>query len=1449
MKKFLFTFALLLSAYFGYSQKGISYQAVILDPQIISIPGQEITGQPLVNGDVWVKFGIYTGPSLQFEEVQKTKTDNYGLVNLLIGSVSSASFNSLVWDNTQKSLQVFVSFNQGASYTKVSDQKLTYNPYALYAETAGKLGGTLVIAAGGTGATTIADAKKNLELDQVNNTSDALKPISAATQAALNLKVNSADITSGLGAKVDKVAGKELSTNDYTTAEKTKLAAITGTNTGDQDLSSFATTADVTNGLALKADSKDVNSALGLKANRTDVTSGLGTKVDKVVGKDLSTNDYTTAEKTKLAAIAGTNTGDQDLSSFATTADVTNGLALKADLASPTFTGTVSGIDKTMVGLSNADNTSDANKPVSTATQTALDLKLNRTANAATATKLATSRNINGVAFDGSSDITVTADAGTLTGTTLSSNVVNSSLTSVGTLASGSIPYSLLSGTVPTWNQNTTGNAATATNLATARNINGVSFDGSADITVSADAGTLSGTVSVVNGGTGQTTIAGIQSALGLASNSVAIGNTAGQTNQGSSSIAIGAGAGEQSQGYQSIAIGYVAGSSNQGDNSVAIGPNAAQGGQGANSVALGYAANSGGSYSTALGGFSTAPYNNSTAIGYQASATADNTIQLGADGVTVSGSTAITNVRTSGTITAGAITYPNKDGSSGQILTTDGSGNISFSSIPTLNQNTTGNAATVTTNANLTGVVTSVGNATSIADGAIKNAMLANSAVTNLSGTNTGDNAVNSLYSGLVTNATHTGDVTGSTTLTIADNAVTTSKMIDGAVTDAKIATVSGSKVSGNIAGNAATATQLATSRTINGVAFDGSSDITVTADAGTLTGTTLSSNVVNSSLTRVGTLTNLTVTNDLTSNTLRIGMGAGSVASNTALGGNTLSLNTTGSGNSAVGKNALRSNTTGIDNSALGLLSLNLNQTGSYNTSIGTRSMFNNLYSNNNTSIGWNAATFTGYGASDATSGGNNNTSLGYRALYSNTLGNDNTAVGYNALQTNGTGAQNTTLGSGADVATNSLTNASAIGYGATVSESNSIQLGNKYVTNVKTSGTITAGAVTYPNIDGSVGKVLTANGNGLPTWQTAFSYTLPTSSNATLGAVKVGSGLAIDGSGILSVSTLNQNTTGNAATATIAGNITATSNTTLTSLSNLNTVGTITSGTWSGTTIAVNNGGTGTSNGSITGTGALTFAAGGTNKNVSILPSGTGSVGIGTNSPQSTAALEVSSTKQGFLPPRMTQEQRDAISSPAQGLMLYCTDCGTNGEPEYYNGIAWVNLVGGAAKTPPPTLGKSYQGGIIFYILKSGDLGYDATTPHGLIAATEDQSKGDVKWDQFVYHEIAGIKDGIGYGSANTTKIINDIGSSTLYAAGLARAYRGGGYSDWYVPSQDELNQLYINRNYFTGTASFGVYQYWSSSQFANWAAFVQDLNVGWTQGRNRGDLAGLRAIRSF
>jgi len=64
----------------------------------------------------------------------------------------------------------------------------------------------------------------------------------------------------------------------------------------------------------------------------------------------------------------------------------------------------------------------------------------------------------------------------------------------------------------------------------------------------------------------------------------------------------------------------------------------------------------------------------------------------------------------------------------------------------------------------------------------------------------------------------------------------------------------------------------------------------------------------------------------------------------------------------------------------------------------------------------------------------------------------------------------------------------------------------------------------------------------------------------------------------------------------------------------------------------------------------------------------------VGIGTNTPSSSAKLEVASTNSGFLPPRMTYAQRNAIMNPAAGLIVWCTDCGSTGELSIFNGTEW-------------------------------------------------------------------------------------------------------------------------------------------------------------------------------
>lgn len=84
----------------------------------------------------------------------------------------------------------------------------------------------------------------------------------------------------------------------------------------------------------------------------------------------------------------------------------------------------------------------------------------------------------------------------------------------------------------------------------------------------------------------------------------------------------------------------------------------------------------------------------------------------------------------------------------------------------------------------------------------------------------------------------------------------------VDGTITAGRIQ----GPVTGNVTGNATTATTLATARTINGVSFNGSSNITVTAAAETLTGTALNTTVSDSNLSTVGTLNELEVSGDIT-------------------------------------------------------------------------------------------------------------------------------------------------------------------------------------------------------------------------------------------------------------------------------------------------------------------------------------------------------------------------------------------------------------------------------------------------------------------------------------------------------------------------------------------------------------------------------------------------------
>ena len=73
----------------------------------------------------------------------------------------------------------------------------------------------------------------------------------------------------------------------------------------------------------------------------------------------------------------------------------------------------------------------------------------------------------------------------------------------------------------------------------------------------------------------------------------------------------------------------------------------------------------------------------------------------------------------------------------------------------------------------------------------------------------------------------------------------------------------------------------------------------------------------------------------------------------------------------------------------------------------------------------------------------------------------------------------------------------------------------------------------------------------------------------------------------------------------------------------------------------------------------------------------------VGIGTNTPDSSALLELNSNSKGFLPPRLTIYQRNSIQNPAIGLVIFCSDCD---ELEIYNGTIWKSIVGNAGCVTP-------------------------------------------------------------------------------------------------------------------------------------------------------------------
>lgn len=265
--------------------------------------------------------------------------------------------------------------------------------------------------------------KANIGLGNVDNTSDANKPISTATQTALDGKVSKSGDTM-TGTLVAPIVQTGKAEANYFQTRKmrgegtasTYYHAIDFGYAGHNQVDFYEygglwnfyknTTSDGSGKTLVGKISANgwegnvVGDVAGTASNATADGSGnnivntyatktaLDNKVDKVTGKGLSANDFTDALLTKLNGIESG-------------AQVNTITGVKGNAESSYRTGNVN-LTKANIGLGNVDNTSDANKPISTATQSALDGKVNTT-------DIATTSNLGLVKPDGTS-ITIDAD-------------------------------------------------------------------------------------------------------------------------------------------------------------------------------------------------------------------------------------------------------------------------------------------------------------------------------------------------------------------------------------------------------------------------------------------------------------------------------------------------------------------------------------------------------------------------------------------------------------------------------------------------------------------------------------------------------------------------------------------------------------------------------------------------------------------------------------------------------------------------------------------------------------------------------------------------------------------------------------------------------------------------------------------------------------------------------
>ncbi len=185
--------------------------------------------------------------------------------------------------------------------------------------------------------------------------------------------------------------------------------------------------------------------------------------------------------------------------------------------------------------------------------------------------------------------------------------------------------------------------------------------------------------------------------------------------------------------------------------------------------------------------------------------------------------------------------------------------------------------------------------------------------------------------------------------------------------------------------------------------------------------------------------------------------------------------------------------------------------------------------------------------------------------------------------------------------------------------------------------------------------------------------------------------------------------------------------------------------------------------------------------------------------------------------------------ALTLPAGDTIYFVRAYATNS-----NGTAYGNRVSFFSNPEQPFYpGQSYGGGILFYI--------DYTGKHGLIAAT---SEYGAPWGCSGL-SIPGTARTLNTGNPNTVTIMEGCLERPI-AASICAGMNQGGKSDWFLPSKEELNQMYLKKDFI---GDFGNDNYWCSSQYDASHAYSQNFLTGAFTYSAKNEVLWVRAVRVF